>query len=169
MATIARRSWPINWRWSWPWFHLKGATIGLRSCVDRGSWLSSIFSRPIVVIWWRSPRSCAHDESIDDCVISSVSFVRWRSEAPCASTRCQVIGKSISLTPDFAHMCWWMIAWTRVHAIDASRLDPTLVLPPRHLHRGNVWEHSPTQKKKRETISLKRGAVKRYCVTAPIL
>ena len=90
--------------------------------IDQTFWSA----RPIVVLWWRSPWSCT----------------------PCASTRRQVIGKSISLKPDFAHVCWWMIGWTRVHAIDALRLDRTLALPPRRMQKKNVWEHSPTRRKK---------------------
>ena len=30
-------------------------------------------------------------------------------------------------------------------------------MPPRVLHRGNVWEHSPTRKKKIERVSLNWG------------
>ena len=59
--------------------------------------------------------------------------------------------------------------WTRVHAIDASRLDPTILMLSRVLHMKNVWEHSPTRKKKTEIVSMKCGAVLRYCVTAPII
>ena len=56
-----------------------------------------------------------------------------------------------------------------MHAIDASRLDPTTLMLPRVLHMKNVWEHSPTWKKKTEIVSMKCGAVLRYCVTAPII
>ena len=43
-----------------------------------------------------------------------------------------------------------------------------LVMPPRHRHIRNVWEHSPTRKKIMEMASIKaRGAV-RIFVTASI-
>ena len=118
--------------------------------------------------------------SSDTSWLQSVTTVRWRS-LPSIVIRSMKIKHSWCvhaspgdrlvhlINPDFAHVCWWMIAWTQVHAIDASHLDPMLALPPSHLHRGNVWEHSPTLKKKWETVSFKGGAAKRYCVTTPIL
>ena len=61
-----------------------------------------------------------------------------------------------------------MIVWTRVHAIDALRLDLTPTTRPRRLHRLDSVGHSPTRNKRRRISTIKhRGAV-RICVTSPI-
>ena len=60
------------------------------------------------------------------------------------------------------------ITWTRIHAIDAPRLNPTPMQSPRHLLIRTVGEDRPTRKKRMEMMTIKyRGAV-RICVTAPI-
>ena len=42
------------------------------------------------------------------------------------------------------------IGGLRDHAMDSSRFHPMLVVMPRCLHIEDVWEHSPTRKKKWE-------------------
>ena len=145
MATIVRRSWSIIWSGRGSPFFAEWATIVPWSSDNRAS---IVVLRPSwsTVRW----RSCDEDLRHRVFAMNLVSFIRWGSDAPCASTRRQMIGKSTSLKSNFAHVRWWMIAWTRVHAIDASPLDPTLALVPRHLQEKNLWEHSPTRNKKQE-------------------
>ena len=53
-----------------------------------------------------------------------------------------------------------MIAWTQVHAIEGSCLNPMRAMRPRNLHFRTVWEHSPTRRKKNKTRQFKMwGAV----------
>ena len=39
---------------------------------------------------------------------------------------------------------------------------------PHHMHIRNVWEHSPTQKRIIEMVTIKDRGVVRICVTAPM-
>ena len=92
-----------------------------------------------------------------DCGLSlaHLSLVRWRSDDRSVSTRQHVSPRSHPLSLLFQHVRWWMIAWTRVHAIEGSHLDPTQ--PCRHVAYNikNVWEHNPTRRKNWERVSLK--------------
>ena len=48
-----------------------------------------------------------------------------------------------------------------------SRFHLTSTEMPRRLHIKISWEHSPTRKKRQKRVSIKGGAGKRICVTAP--
>ena len=71
-------------------------------------------------------------------------------------------------------MLEWLIAWTRVHAIDAMRSS----LTESDAYRAStspvkgktVWEHSPTRRKEWEITRLNRGSAGLYLisVTAPL-
>ena len=100
--------------------------------------------------------------------LAYVSLVRWRSDDRNVSKRHQVSPRSNPLTRYFKHVRWWIIAWTRVHAIDASRLDPTPTARPRCLHKLNSAGHSPTRNKRRRIVTIKDRRAVRICVTAPI-
>ena len=51
------------------------------------------------------------------------------------------------------------IAWTRVHAIDAWRSEPTPAICLRHLQKKPPREHSPTRRKQVEFASIYGVAV----------
>ena len=132
---------------SWPSDEASGEwTIVITRSSVPPSWGGST-ARWQSTVRWRFSDDDLRDRAF---AMNLVSFIRWRLDAPCASTRRQMIGKSTSLKSDFVHVHWWMIAWTQVHAIDASVLDQTLALMPRQLQEINVWEHSPTRNKKEE-------------------
>ena len=66
-------------------------------------------------------------------------------------------------------MRWWLIEWTRVHAIDGSSLNLTSAMRPRHLHHRTVWGYSLTRRKYLERKRLNRGTQSsNNCVTAPL-
>ena len=125
----------------------------------------------IVTIWSRSPRDHVDEDqrsrsfhvsptiSGNDPCLAHVFLVWWRSGDRDVSTRHQVGPPSNPLIPYFEHVRWWMIVWTRVHAIDASCLDPTPIARPRRLHRWDSTGHSPTRNKKQERVRLNTGAV----------
>ena len=64
----------------------------------------------------------------------------------------------VSLKLPFAHVVNFMITWTRVHAITAALIlsDARQAATSPAINKI-VWEHSPTQIKRRERMRLNRG------------
>ena len=97
-----------------------------------GDWMVTIAQsrRPwlwgVSVIRWRK---------IVMVIVIAMQSVRWGSSAPASSTCHKVNHRSNPLTLLFQHVLWWMIAWTRVHAINGLSLDPTRAIRPRHLKK----------------------------------
>ena len=131
----------------------------LRSC------LIALVGWTFAIPWFTAPRSWGEtiaSRLIGEKIAIKITTVRWRWRSRSsrlsdhdrtASTKRWIL--TLLVTPrgelgavwcsllklQIKHVRWWMIAWTRVHAIDGFRWDPTPTVWPRDVSFSCVVKH----------------------------